>query len=66
MLTTIEVTDDIAAKIRFLAESGVFAIKTGNAVLNFHEGELKTIKTEFFTYAPKTVDATVLRARIVA
>jgi len=50
-LISIEVTPDIAAKLRFLAESGVFAIKTGNATLNFHEGELKTIKIELYTYS---------------
>lgn len=49
-LISIEVTPDIAAKIRFMADSGVFAISTGNASLNFHEGILKSIKTEFFTY----------------
>lgn len=50
MLITLEVTPDIAAKIRFMAESGVFALDTGNASLNFLKGELKSIKTERFTY----------------
>lgn len=49
-LVTIEVTPDIAAKIRFIAESGVFAIKTGNASLNFLNGNLKSIKTEIMSY----------------
>lgn len=53
-LITIQVTPDVGSKIRFMAESGVFAIKTGNVSLNFHEGVLKSIKTEIFTYA--TVD----------
>jgi len=52
-LIKIEVTPDIAAKIKLCAEAGLFAIKTGNATLNFHEGELKSIKTELYTYAPK-------------
>lgn len=50
-LITIEVTPDIAAKIRLMAESGLFAIKTGNATLNFHSGALKSIKTELYTYS---------------
>ena len=49
-LIKIEVTEDIAAKIRAMAEAGIFSIKTGNASLNFHEGALKSIKTEFMTY----------------
>ena len=49
-LISIEVTPDIATKIRGMAEAGVFSIKTGNAQLNFHEGILKSIKTEFFSY----------------
>lgn len=53
MTITIEVTPDIAAKIRGMAEAGVFAIGTGNATLNFHEGVLKSIKTELFSY-PKS------------
>lgn len=50
MLITVQLTPDIAAKIRFMAESGVFALETGNAQLNFHKGELKSIKTEHFSY----------------
>lgn len=50
-LVTIEVTPDIAAKIRLLAESGCFAINTGNATLNFHKGQLKSVKTEVYTYS---------------
>lgn len=48
---TIEVTVDIAEKIRFMAESGVFAIKTGNASCNFLNGRLKTVKTEHISYS---------------
>lgn len=55
MLVTIQVTEDIAAKIRFMAESGVFAITTGNASLNFHNGMLKSIKTEMMSY-PQVVN----------
>lgn len=55
-LITIEVTPDIAAKIRFMAEGGVFAMAGGSATLNFApNGELKSIKRELFTYA-KSVD----------
>lgn len=64
-LISIEVTPDIAQKIRFMAESGVFALKTGNITLNFHEGELKTIKTEMYSYAPKEVDTTATKYDIV-
>ena len=58
-LITIEVTPDIARKIRALAEAGVFAIKTGNAQINCLEGEFKSIKTEYFHYpklSPEPVD----------
>lgn len=50
-LIKIEVTPDIAFKIRLMAESGLFAIKTGNAQCNFINGELKSIKTELYTYS---------------
>ena len=57
-LIKIEVTPDIAAKIRFLAESGIFSIKTGTASLNFKDSELKSIKTELYSYPqPHTVDS---------
>jgi hypothetical protein len=49
-LISLEITPDIALKIRGLAEAGVFAIHTGNATLNFHEGVLKSIKTELYSY----------------
>lgn len=49
-LIRIEVTEDIAAKIRSMAEAGVFSIITGNASLNFHEGVLKSVKTEIITH----------------
>lgn len=56
-LIEIQVTADIAAKIRLMAESGLFAIKTGNATCNFVNGELKSVKTELYTYAQaKPVD----------
>ena len=56
-LVSIEVTPDIALKIRGLAEAGVFAIRTGNASLNFLDGTLKSIKTELMTYPQQTVDS---------
>ena len=49
-LVTLHITPDIALKIKALAEAGVFTIKTGNATINFHEGVLKSIKTDFFYY----------------
>lgn len=55
-LIKIEVTPDIAAKIRFLAESGIFAINTGNATLNFKDGIIKSIKTELYSYPQPTID----------
>lgn len=57
MLITLEVTPDIASKIRFMAESGVFAIDTGNASLNFQGGKMKSIKTERYSY-PQSAEAT--------
>lgn len=63
---TIEVTPDIAAKIRAMAEAGVFSIKTGNAAVNFHEGTIKSIKTDFFYYPQsipvETIDFTKITA----
>lgn len=55
-LISIEVTPDIALKIRSLAEAGVFSIKTGNASINFHEGSIKSIKTDFMHYPQIEVD----------
>lgn len=49
-LISLQVSEDIATKIRFLAESGVFAMDTGNVSLNFSKGELKSIKTERYCY----------------
>ena len=49
-LISLEVTPDIAAKIRAMAEAGVFAINKGSATLNFLEGELKSVKTEVYSY----------------
>ncbi len=51
MLISIEVTPDIAAKIRLMAEAGVFALKDGSATLYFKGSHLTTIKSELYTYA---------------
>ncbi len=52
-LIAVELTPDIATKLRFMIESGVFDMRGGNATLNFApNGELKSIKKETFTYAP--------------
>ncbi len=64
---TIEVTPDIAAKIRLMAEAGVFALATGNATLNFHNGLLKSVKTEQFTYPQKeALDFTQITPILIA
>lgn len=49
-LISLQVSTDIAEKIRFMAESGVFALETGNVQLNCVEGKIKSIKTERYTY----------------
>lgn len=55
------VTPDIAIKLKFLSESGVFDMRGGNAILSFApNGELKSIKKELFVYAPKDVDNELL------
>lgn len=45
-----QVTPDIAVKIRALAEAGVFSMVKGNVSLNFDGGELKSVKTEVYSY----------------
>lgn len=58
-MISLQVPEAIATKIRFMAESGVFAIETGNASLNFLNGKLKSIKTEMMSYPhldPEKVD----------
>lgn len=50
-LISIQVTEDIATKIKFMAESGVFAIEKGSATLNFVDKKLLTIKTEIYSHA---------------
>lgn len=50
-LISVELTPDVAIKLRFMMESGIFDIKGGNAVLSFDtSGQLKTIKRELFSY----------------
>lgn len=49
-LITMEVTTDIAYKIRFMAESGVFGMDTGNVSLNIKDGKIMSIKSEIFRY----------------
>lgn len=50
-LISIEVTPDIASKIRFMAEEGVFALEKGSATLHFEGGKLLTIKTERYSHS---------------
>ena len=47
---TIEVTPDIALKIRQMADLGVFSLITGTLTLHFLKGELKSGKTEITTH----------------
>lgn len=55
-LISVELTPDVAIKLRFMMESGLFDMKGANAILSFDEkGTLKTIKKETFYYS-KTVD----------
>lgn len=52
-LIAIELTPDIAVKLRFMVEEGVFDVRGGNVTLNFApNGSLKSIKKELFSYAP--------------
>ena len=52
-LIPVELTPDVAVKLRFMMEAGVFDIRGGTATLNFSKtGELKSIKKEIYTYAP--------------
>lgn len=51
-LIAVELTPDVAIKLRFMMESGVFDMRGGSATLNFApNGELKSIKREIFTYS---------------
>lgn len=51
-LIPVELTPDVAIKLRFMMESGVFDLRGASATLNFApNGELKSIKTETFKYA---------------
>lgn len=51
-LIPIEVTPDVAVKLRFLFEEGIFDMRGGSATLNFApNGELKSIKKELFAYS---------------
>lgn len=51
ILVAIEITPETASKIRLMADAGIFDMVTGNATLSFLDGNLKTVKTERFTYA---------------
>lgn len=51
-LIPVELTPDVAIKLRLMMESGIFDLRGGNATLNFApNGELKSIKKELFYYA---------------
>lgn len=51
-LIPVELTPDIATKLRFMIENGVFDMRGGNVTLNFApNGELKSLKKETFVYA---------------
>ena len=52
-LISIDLTPDIATKLRFMVESGVFDIRGGSATLMFDpSGKLKSIKRELYTHSP--------------
>lgn len=62
-LITVQITPDIAAKLLFMSESGLFSIQKGNATLNFDAGQLKSIKTELYSYPHLgSVDSLTLEA----
>lgn len=51
-LIPVELTPDVAIKLRFMMESGVFDMRGANAILSFDaKGHLKSIKKETFFYA---------------
>ena len=50
ILIKLEVTEDIAAKIRAFANEGIFALNTGSAELHFKDGNLLKIVTHRVTY----------------
>lgn len=49
-LINIEVTPDIAAKIKAIAEQGVFTLDTGSAEIHFKDGNLLKIITHRVSY----------------
>lgn len=53
-LINIEVTSDIAIKIRQLAEEGIFTLNKGNVIINIDNGNFLTLKVERITH-PKTL-----------
>jgi hypothetical protein len=51
-LIPVELTPDIAVKLRFMMASGVFDLRGGNAILSFGiKGDLKSIKVETYHHA---------------
>ncbi len=59
-LYSIEVTADIATKIRILAESGVFAAKGSSCELHFDpEGNISQVVTHTYKRIEKTGDKIV-------
>lgn len=53
-LISIELTPDIAVKLRFMVESGVFDIRDGSATLHFAaNGKLNKIERKLYTVAPQ-------------
>lgn len=46
-------TEDIAAKIRCLAEEGVFTLPKGNVEINIDAGRFQTLKVERITHPKK-------------
>jgi capsule polysaccharide export protein KpsE/RkpR len=59
-LISIEVTPDIATKIRFLGESGFFSMRRGKVTVNFdNAGNISSMETHTFAYPQAQVPITV-------
>lgn len=55
-LIKIEVSEDIATKIRAMAEQGIFTIDTGSAEVHFKDGNLLKIITHRTSYPLSSQD----------
>lgn len=61
---SIEVTADIAAKIRVLAELGVFAMRGGNCEIHFdQEGNISQVVTHTYKKVDKPLRAGIMNVQ---